>query len=340
MLKIITKRGKMKFLVVGLGSMGKRRVRNLQYLKAGEIIGFDLRKERCREAREKYNIKTFARFKEAMAENPDVFIISVPSNLHHHYAMIAAQHNKHFFTESNFLPQGIDDLINVEKKKNIVAVPSFTMPHHPSVKLMKKFTEENKIGKILSFTYHLGAYLPAWHPWEDYRKVYFSKKETPGSKEMVACELTWIVWMLGNVKRVSTFKGKLSNLETAIDDVYQIILEFKNGILGNMLIDIVSQPSEREMRLIGEKGTIHWYSEKDLIKVFDAKKNKWKSYIKKEKISQPGYSVKTHEEMYVEEIEDFIKAIKGRQNYPYTFSQEKNIINILRAIEKSAEKFA
>ena len=28
----------MKFLVVGLGSMGKRRIRNLQYLKAGEII--------------------------------------------------------------------------------------------------------------------------------------------------------------------------------------------------------------------------------------------------------------------------------------------------------------
>lgn len=43
----------MNFLVVGLGSMGKRRIRNLQYLKAGEIIGFDLREDRCQEARKK-----------------------------------------------------------------------------------------------------------------------------------------------------------------------------------------------------------------------------------------------------------------------------------------------
>jgi predicted dehydrogenase len=212
------------------------------------------------------------------------------------------------------------------------------MPHHPGVKLMKKFVQENKIGKILSFTYHLGAYLPDWHPWEDYRNVYFSKKETPGCKEMVAFELTWIVWMLGDVKRVSAFKGKLSSLKIDIDDVYQIILEFKNGVLGSMLIDIISRPSEREMRLIGENGTIHWYSEKDLVEVFDAKKNKWNSYVKKEKISQPGYSVKTHEEMYIEEIEDFVKAIKGKQRYPYTFSREKNIIKILCAVEESAKK--
>ena len=43
----------MKFLVIGLGSMGKRRVRNLQYLKAGEIIGFDLREDRCQETEKK-----------------------------------------------------------------------------------------------------------------------------------------------------------------------------------------------------------------------------------------------------------------------------------------------
>ena len=31
----------MKFLIIGLGSMGKRRIRNLQYLGHKEIIGFE-----------------------------------------------------------------------------------------------------------------------------------------------------------------------------------------------------------------------------------------------------------------------------------------------------------
>jgi 6-phosphogluconate dehydrogenase (decarboxylating) len=31
----------MRFLVVGLGSMGKRRVGNILHLKAGDVVGFD-----------------------------------------------------------------------------------------------------------------------------------------------------------------------------------------------------------------------------------------------------------------------------------------------------------
>ena len=68
----------MRFLIVGLGSMGKRRIRNLKYLKAGEIIGFDTMEVRRKEAEEKYGIKTFDDFDKAMKEQPDAFIISTP----------------------------------------------------------------------------------------------------------------------------------------------------------------------------------------------------------------------------------------------------------------------
>jgi hypothetical protein len=33
--------------------MGKRRIRNLQYLEVGEIIGFDMREDRQKEAEKK-----------------------------------------------------------------------------------------------------------------------------------------------------------------------------------------------------------------------------------------------------------------------------------------------
>ena len=44
----------MIFLVIGLGSMGKRRVRCLQTLQIKDIIGFDLREDRRLEAKNKY----------------------------------------------------------------------------------------------------------------------------------------------------------------------------------------------------------------------------------------------------------------------------------------------
>lgn len=49
----------MRFLVIGLGSMGKRRVRCLKHLGYEMIVGFDLRDDRRMESEVKYNIKTF-----------------------------------------------------------------------------------------------------------------------------------------------------------------------------------------------------------------------------------------------------------------------------------------
>ena len=324
----------MKFLVIGLGSMGRRRIRCLQYLGEKDIIGFDIREERCDEASSKYGIKTYTDFESTLLENPDVFIISVPSNLHHRYALEAIKRKKHFFTESNFLPEGMEDLIKVEKSGEITCVPSFTMPHHPMVKLIKSFVEEST-GKVYSFTYHVSSYLPLWHPWENYRDVYYGKKETPGSMEMVAFELTWIVWLFGKVQEVSGFKAKRSSLEIDFGDTYQIILKFENGILGHLLIDVASLPSGRNIKILAEKGTLIWNSEEEMIRWFDSEKGKWEEVKGDKGIEEPGYSVHTHEEMYIEEIEDFLKAIKGEKEYPYTFAMEKRIIDILTAIEKS-----
>ncbi len=65
----------MKFLQVGLGSMGKRRIRCLKRLGEENIIGFDLKEERRKETEEKYKIKTFENFEDAFKKNPDVLII-------------------------------------------------------------------------------------------------------------------------------------------------------------------------------------------------------------------------------------------------------------------------
>ena len=47
----------MKFLIIGLGSMGKRRIRNLQILNQNNIVGYDIKPERREEVKRIYNIK-------------------------------------------------------------------------------------------------------------------------------------------------------------------------------------------------------------------------------------------------------------------------------------------
>mgnify|MGYP003823988081 CR=1 FL=1 len=93
----------MKFLEIGLGSMGKRRVRCLQALGYKDVVGFDLRQDRRNETEQKYRIKTYGDIAQAIKEcNPDAFIISVPPHVHHIYVKLAIENKKHFFVEVLF----------------------------------------------------------------------------------------------------------------------------------------------------------------------------------------------------------------------------------------------
>ena len=80
----------MKFLVIGLGSMGKRRIRCLKRLGQNDIAGFDVRQDRCNEVHQKYQIPTFDDWNQAQNLPADAWIISTPPDLHIEYALTAA----------------------------------------------------------------------------------------------------------------------------------------------------------------------------------------------------------------------------------------------------------
>jgi len=326
----------MRFLIVGLGSMGKRRIRNLQYLKAGDIIGFDVRQDRTKEVAGKYKIRAFTDFDDAMAENPDALIISTPPDLHTKYARIAATNNKHFFTEASVVDDGIDELIALCKNKQIVAAPSCTMRFNPSIQKIKELLDSGIIGKPLAFTYHSGQYLPDWHPWEDYRKFYVAKRETGAAREIVSFELVWLTWIFGGIDTVSCFNEKVSKLDVDIDDLYQIIMKFDNGVSGHMQIDVISRVPDRSCKIFGEKGVIFW-SWGEGVKVYVAEDGHWSKYPEKSGTSVEGYSEKIKEEPYIEEMNSFIKAIKRERKYPYTLEEDRIVLKLLNAAEESSK---
>ena len=326
----------MKFLVIGLGSMGKRRIRNLQKLNVSDIVGFDPRKDRRDEATRKYGITTFSELEMALDENPQAMIISTPPNLHEKYANIAIKKNIHFFTEVNLSSKEISRILNKINRKSIIAVPSCTLLFHPIVKELKKLIKKNSIGKILTVTHHFGFYLPYWHPWEDYKKFYVSKKETGAAKEIVPFELIWLMDLFSDVSSVNGNVSKISSLDVNIDDVYHGLIKFRNGILCNLTVDVFSKPAFRDSKIIGENGSILCDFNLGVIKIY--KQNKWKTLKFDLGKVQQGYKGNTGSEpMYEEEIKNFINAINKKISYPFTFRDELKALKVLDAIELSAK---
>lgn len=317
--------------------MGKRRIRNLQYLKAGEVLGFDPNENRRKEAEEKYNIKTVGSFQEAIKENPDVFIISTPPDKHNEYIKLAIENKKPAFVEASVILKGLEKLNGLAKKEKIFIVPSCTFKFHPAIKKIKEIVDNGKYGKITNFIYYLGQYLPDWHPWENIKDFYVSKKETGGAREMVCFELTWIVDILGFPKRVAGFYGKTLKMGVDIDDTYVFSLDFGNKY-GSILIDVVSRYATKSLVLNMEKAQIIWRWDENFIRIYDADGKKWANYYYKKGQVAEGYNKNIIEDTYIEEMKSFINTIRRKEKFPNSLEDDIKVLKLLNKIEKKNEK--
>lgn len=323
----------MKFLVIGLGSMGKRRIRNLKHLEQKDIIGFDTREDRCKEANEKYQIQVFTDISKALNEKPDAMIISTPPDLHMKYAKIAIKNRIHFFTEASVIQDEMEEVISELANLDIIGLPSCTMRYHPIIENISNILKIGKIGKPLAFLYHSGQYLPDWHPWEDYRKFYVSKRETGACREIVPFELIWFTSVFGKISSVIASKSKVSKLEADIDDIYSVLLEFQNGIRGNFTVDVIARFPYRQLKILCEDGVIFADWTDRIVKYYN-KEEGWKDMKIDDGVIEKNY---IHGEgPYIKEMMNFIKTIKSETKQEYTFEEDLKILKILEVIESSS----
>ncbi len=329
----------MKFLQIGLGSMGKRRIRNLLFHKINKdnIYGFDISSKRCDEVAKEYGIKTINNFNQALKEfKPDAFIISTPPDLHERYFLYAAKHKLHFFTEVPTTDKGYKELMPL-LNKSFVAAPSCTFRYVPAIKKIKELLYKGTIGKVLSFNHYLGQYLPDWHPYEDYRRIYFAQKETGGCREFLPHELVW----LADIFRSKTDKAigvynKISKLKISADDIYCVIVQFKNGVIGNMMIDLLNRAASRTLRIIGSEGTLDWDWLNYEIKLhLPDKKEK---IIKLPNIKKLAH-YNTTEDIYRAEMKDFLLAIARRKKFPYTFKENWGMLKVFYKVDGNHKKY-
>jgi predicted dehydrogenase len=322
----------MNFLIIGLGSMGKRRVRCLKRLGFKGIVGYDLKEERRREAKEKYDIELLENLDDKTIKDFDAVIISTPPDRHNEWIKFAIDNDKPAFVEASVVLGDLEKLNDLAKKKGILIAPSCSMRFHPAIRDIKNIVQSGKYGKVTNFSYHSGQYLPDWHPWENVRDYYVSKIETGGGREIVPFELTWITDVVGFPKNVTGFYGKTLNVGADIDDTYVISLDFGN-CYGNLTVDIASRYAVRSLILNMEYGQILWRWDEKVMKLYDAFNRRWIYHYLPEGQTEEGYNKNIIEDMYVEELEKFIKAVKGEEVFPNSLDDDIKILKLLYKLE-------
>lgn len=327
----------MKFLVIGLGSMGKRRIRNLLALGQNDIAGFDPRKDRRDEVSKKFNILTFKDYESSINNfKPEVLIISTSPSLHMEYAIPAAKEGLHCFIEASVVDvENIKKLSQLVDGSNTVVCPSCTMRYHPMPVIIRNLLSSNLIGKPLNINYSTGQYLPDWHPWEDINDFYVSKKETGGAREIVPFELTWLNEIFGNPIPLACASTKISDINADIDDIYHFILHYPENILASITIEVISRPrATRNLSILGSEGKILFSSDEGFIKYIKVGDKDWTEISIESGTLEPGYI--NPEEPYINELKDFLQALDSgnRFDFPNTLEKDIEVLELLNYIEK------
>jgi len=323
----------MRFLIIGCGSIGKRHIDNLLTLNEKEIIAFDTSPDRRKEIQLHTGILVADTLIDAWKFNPDVAFITAPTSMHIQLSLAAAEHKCHLFIEKplSHRLEGIDDLLDIVQKENLITLVGCNMRFHPGLIMIKKLIDEGAIGNILAMRVEFGQYLPDWHPRENYRNGYSARSELGGGIILDAIhEIDYIRWMLGEVDSVACTSGRLSKLDIDTEDTAALLLRFSNGAIGEIHVDYIQRAYSRTCHVIGEEGTIRWDYTEGKVSWYSSCNKEWRSCY-----NPPGWEPN---HMYVDELRHFLNCL-NRNEYPcLDVFEAAHVLRIAIKAKKSAKE--
>lgn len=207
---------KLKVLIVGLGSAGKRHATILKNkFKINNIYFLTKKRNQSNSIKSNLEIKKI---------NPDYIIIA--NSTSEHFKVLK-------FLEKNFSGKIIlvekplyEKFRNLNIRKNKVFV-AYQLRFHP---VILKLKELSKSQKLFNINVIANSYLPDWRK-TNYRYSYSSKKKQGGGVLLdLSHELDYINWIFPNIKFNFFLNKKISTLDINSDDIAII-----NGSLNKKL---------------------------------------------------------------------------------------------------------
>lgn len=319
----------MRIGVAGLGSMGRRRVRDLLAL-GHEVLGFDVRSDRCAVARGELGISIASSADDLLDSGLDALIISTPPDRHTEYYEPALAAGLPFFSEANILTPSRAWFSERAVNPELLGYPSATMRFDPVVRVLRDRLARLGPEGVRSIHYAGGDYLPRWHPYEPYEEFYAgAARGTSGIRESVPFELDWFCWLLGPVATVQAVHRARAQWRTDIDDTYLLLLEFESGVLGSVAMELHQQAPFKLVRLAHR----HESFTMDLLQgSLVAHRLHHDHSPLSERIDVEAVD---REHVYLEEIQAFLQALTDGRPYPKSWEEDRHLSDVLCAAEVS-----
>jgi predicted dehydrogenase len=252
---------KVRFAVVGCGSIGQRHIAVLKSEEKAELVAIcDIDVSKCESLSTLYGgIDYFTDF-EKMLENVefDILNIATPHSLHAQMAITAAKAGRNILVEKP-MALTVEDcelMIRVAEDNKVKLFVVKQNRYNTPIVLTKNALESGRLGKIFMVQCNV-----MWNRSQNY----YDESLWRGVKEFecgvlhtqVSHFIDLLVWWFGDIIEAKSILDTL-NHEIEIEDCGVAALKFNSGVLGSLFWTtcVYRQNFEGSITIIAEKGTI------------------------------------------------------------------------------------
>jgi predicted dehydrogenase len=318
-------------LVAGAGSIGRRHISNLKKLGLTKVAACDPHPERLEYVAAEFHTECFSTLEAALAEfQADAVLVCTPPVHHVAQAMQALRAGAHVFIEKPLSDRmdGVEQLRDDAAKRGAVVQVGYNLRFHPSIQKLKNLVDAGVVGKILWAHVEAGSYLPDWRPWQDYRKSYTARRELGGGILLDGShEIDYVTWLFGAPEEIACMAGRVSHLETNVEDCASILLRFPDGTRADVHVDFIQRSYSRFCSLVGPEGKLHWDLQDSSVQII-----------------RPGLEAETIKfevqinDAYVAEMQHFLECIQTAARPKFTLEDAILTLQVTLAARSSAEQ--
>ncbi len=324
-----------KFLIVSLGSIGRRHLANLRSLRPdAQIAALRMQGGRSGAALADGLDCEFTALEEALAFAPDAAILAGPSSGRVPLMRAFADAGIPMFLEKPIASAmaGLHEILEICAARNILVMTGYNLRFLPSLQQVKQQLAQGRIGDILAARAEVGQYLPDWRPASRYQDSVSARQALGGGALLeLSHEIDYLYWLFGLPASVSANGGRYSSLEIDVEDLVSLNLEYDTPRrLVSIHLDFLQRAPTRTCKFIGSEGTLVWNGLGDTIDIYSAQTRSWERLGSTD---QPDRN-----RMYMEEMAHFLACLAGGETILIDGAQGYDVLAIVEAARKSLQE--
>jgi len=267
-----------RFLVVGCGSMGRRRIRHAIARPNARVAVHDRRADRMDEVCRQHQLSRLASVGEFAAFAPDALFICVPPADHESYIDWAIGRGVHFMVEEpvSHRLDALDRMLAGVREKRIVAHVSNSHAFAADVQMLAAIVRSGEFGRALTGIVERGEWLPDWHSYEPYTDYYPSRRAMGGGLDAI-CDYAWLSALFGQPRAAKSLASKRSTLDIDTPDVVQIAVDFADGPQVMLHEDMLQRPYAGQWKFVFEKVVVAYQAPEPAIRIWRHEARAWES---------------------------------------------------------------